>query len=404
MSAMMALLAAMALAPMVAGQVLTPKEYRTCNVPPSSNDTVDVYTSALLERLIDVDDRKYEFTALLFLYFSWEDPTAMDKMITSTNAYRNGSGDCHFPCVAGSMPSRTAKGYAPEFSCCDDIWLPQVVAYNLIPPYHTQFSGLIVGEDGKVGWYKSLYGKYFTNMQFSLFPLDTQLPEEPMPVAGDKDTDRSPSNPFRDPDFRHHGVNIYISIKRLSEYYIVNQIVPIYVLVLVSLVTYTHNPSKVETRVALNLTCFLALTAIKWVVNRELPNSSYPTTVSMIIMTAYSTFGFGVVESIVVFGFYKKAEKDEQEEKEKQEAFASPPSSAKAETPSLTKSSQMSSFKAVLESSARSERWLTFSRGIRKLKGDHEHNLTDLAIIIDMSSLTLVVITTVVSSAIYFHT
>ena len=55
---MMALLAAMALAPMVAGQVLTPKEYRTCNVPPSSNDTVDVYTSALLERLIDVDDRK----------------------------------------------------------------------------------------------------------------------------------------------------------------------------------------------------------------------------------------------------------------------------------------------------------------------------------------------------------
>jgi len=92
------------------------------------------------------------------------------------------------------------------------------------------------------------------------------------------------------------------------------------------------------------------------------------------------------------------------EEKEKQEAFASSPSSPKAETPSLTKSSQMSSFKAVLKSSARSERWLTFSRGIRKLKGDHEHNLTDLAIIIDMSSLTLVVITTVVSSAIYFHT
>ena len=58
MTAMMALLAAMALAPMVAGQVLTPDEYRTCNVPPSSNDTVDVYTSALLERLIDVNDRK----------------------------------------------------------------------------------------------------------------------------------------------------------------------------------------------------------------------------------------------------------------------------------------------------------------------------------------------------------
>merc|ERR1712199_125720 len=92
------------------------------------------------------------------------------------------------------------------------------------------------------------------------------------------------------------------------------------------------------------------------------------------------------------------------EEKEKQEAFESSPSSPKAETPSLTKSSQMLSFEAVLKSSARSERWLTFSRGIRRLKGDHEHNLTALAIIINMSSLTLVVITTVVSPAIYFHT
>ena len=39
------------------------------------------------------------------------------------------------------------------------------------------------------------------------------VPEEPMPVAGDNDTNRDPSNPFRDPEFRHHGVNIYISIK-----------------------------------------------------------------------------------------------------------------------------------------------------------------------------------------------
>ena len=54
---MMALLAAMALAPMVAGQVLTPDEYRTCNVPPSSNDTVDVYTSALLERFFSHSDQ-----------------------------------------------------------------------------------------------------------------------------------------------------------------------------------------------------------------------------------------------------------------------------------------------------------------------------------------------------------
>lgn len=128
---------------------------------------------------------------------------------------------------------------------------------------------------------------------------------------------------------------------------------------------------------------------VRWVHNISAFRSSHPSMVLTLSPLAGISFVFHVSK----------------EEKEKQEAFASPPSSPKAETPSLTKSSQMSkSFKAVLESGARSERWLKFSRGIRKLKGDHEHNLTDLAIIIDMSSLTLVVITTVVSSAIYFHT
>ena len=129
----------------------------------------------------------------------------------------------------------------------------------------------------------------------------------------------------------------------------------------------------------------------------------------MVIMTAYAMFGFAVIESIVVFALYKRAEIGEQEEKEKQAAFASPPSSPKAEkVPSLTKSSEKPSFKLLLQS-ASSKQWLfsnvsRFSLGIRKLKGDHDHNVTEIAIILDMCSLTLAVVTTVVSSAIYFHT
>merc|ERR1712188_52503 len=95
-------------------------------------------------------------------------------MLAATDAYRNGSGECEFSCVAESKPSREARGYAPEFSCCDDIWLPQVVAYNLLPPFHTQFDGIVVGTDGTVGWYKSLYARYFTGMEFRNFPLDSQ--------------------------------------------------------------------------------------------------------------------------------------------------------------------------------------------------------------------------------------
>lgn len=135
---------------------------------------------------------------------------------------------------------------------------------------------------------------------------------DPMPMVSPAAEGAAASaSPFTNPELNHYGLNVYIEVKRMSGYYIINQIVPIYVLVLVSMVTYFHNPSKIDVRIAVNVTCFLALTAIKWVVNRELPNSSYPTPVTMIIITAYALFGFAVVESIVVHTVYKKAEKQE---------------------------------------------------------------------------------------------
>ena len=98
---MMALLAAMALAPMVAGQVLTPDEYRTCNVPPSSNDTVDVYTSALLERLIDVNDRAVSVYDGWFVSVS----QALPPLLTFFHSFSSTSSLLSFSCTsAGRIP------------------------------------------------------------------------------------------------------------------------------------------------------------------------------------------------------------------------------------------------------------------------------------------------------------
>ena len=158
----------------VEAQHLTPLSYQTVNPPTTEGEGLKIYTSSLLERLLKVDDKAYEFNAIMFLYFSWKDTGAREKMEKSTLAYRNGTGECYMPCIADSTPSASASSFSPEFSCCDDIWLPQVVAYNLLPPFHTQFDGIVVGTDGTVGWYKSLYARYFTGMEFRNFPLDSQ--------------------------------------------------------------------------------------------------------------------------------------------------------------------------------------------------------------------------------------
>ena len=225
-----------------------------------------------------------------------------------------------------------------------------------------------------------------------------------MPIVNtkSKNSTKSSDNPFSNPELRHLGIDVYIDISRLSGYYIINQLVPIYVLVLVSMVTYVHNPSKIDVRIAVNLTCFLALTAIKWVINRELPNSSYPTTVSMIIVTAYALFGFAVVESIVVHTVHKKA-KEEEDEKEKMKEYQEMEvSSPKAVLPTASHPSSSSRSQEVPFQSPSAKRWNTFSKGIRKVKGDHDNDVTELAIIIDMCSLAFAVVTTMVSSTIYF--
>ena len=49
-------------------------------------------------------------------------------------------------------------------------------------------------------------------------------------MAGNKSNSASP---FTNPELKHYGINVYIDVKRMSDYYIINQIVPIYVLVLV---------------------------------------------------------------------------------------------------------------------------------------------------------------------------
>ena len=82
---------------------------------------VDIHVSALVERLLDVDDKEYRFESLMYLYFSWTDPRAYPAVDA------NGTAECRLPCNSAGN----------DASCCDQVWLPGLDIFNVhlwVPP------------------------------------------------------------------------------------------------------------------------------------------------------------------------------------------------------------------------------------------------------------------------------
>merc|ERR1712025_681238 len=96
-------------------------------------EPVDVHVSALMERLLSVDDKEYRFEAIIYIYLSWVAPSAWEAMPNATNAFRDGTlEECQRPCsFDGVNLSRKSKGYFSEVSCCDNVWLPSIGMFNV---------------------------------------------------------------------------------------------------------------------------------------------------------------------------------------------------------------------------------------------------------------------------------
>ena len=101
---------------------------------PDPDEQVDVYVSAMMERLLDVDDVNYRFENKVFVYLSWKDPRAYNSMVDSTKRFRNGSKEvCDRPCSSTSISSLSRLSLSYHFSdtCCDDVWLPTLRMLNV---------------------------------------------------------------------------------------------------------------------------------------------------------------------------------------------------------------------------------------------------------------------------------
>jgi len=408
-------------------------------------EPVDVYVSAMMERLLDVDDRHYLFENIVYIYLSWVDSRAYSSMLESSRSFRNGTlEECLRPCSsasAGSL-SRLSEGFHYHDTCCDGIWLPTIQMLNVyeLPEGRLQPYGVIVDEgSSSVAWYVGVHAKYFTPMDFHRFPFDTQVldmqfsfeaeidpairrfipsasstrflvkgegdplsgwavssleiipskqslqaeldyfigefgelsvPQDPKPITG------IPGRPGYLGQAERVSFDIYIRIDRFWKYYVLNMIVPILLLVALSLITYIIPAESLDARIALNVTLFLSLTALQFVINDQLPKSSYPSAVTELILVCYLAVAFGVPETIVVFAIASSNKvKEDALRKQMQSVSAAGEECEEAETPV---SSNMSLVMKVMK---------------RKKSGK-------VPFIIDMVCLVLVVVTVVTSATI----
>ena len=104
-------------------------------------------------------------------------------------------------------------------------------------------------------------------------------------------------------------------------------IVPILLLVSLSLITYIIPAESLDARVALNVTLFLSLTALQFIINDQLPRSSYPSAVTKLILVCYVVVAFGVPETIVVYAIARSSSVKEEMEKQQQQHSNTVPSS-----------------------------------------------------------------------------
>jgi hypothetical protein len=94
-----------------------------------------VYVSAVVDRLLQVDDQTYEFTASILFYLSWRDPRVKDQIAANTLKLQTDANySCRVPCQSNNKIE--AGG------CCDGVWMPYIAFTNI----------KVLSEDRVVRW------------------------------------------------------------------------------------------------------------------------------------------------------------------------------------------------------------------------------------------------------------
>lgn len=328
-----------------------------------SLETTEVYLSIFMDRLLDVDSKRYMHESIILVGMSWNDPFARATVEANREKIRQGNYTCEVQCWSNILHNGP---------CCDDVYMPTFSFGNVVGFSQDRQveSEMYFGPDGNVLWVASVYGSYFQPMSFKHYPfttidliisfdfVDTSMFVEGHPgvrvipsASGPRVLDiglgddspqwninnvslevfKGPSlveriqyfattqsaagdfAPFnaanasenwaREQKYERQTLFFIIRVSRFWQWNLVYGVLPVLLCAILGLLVFFQDPGDLGGRISVIVTVFLAMTAIQFVLNESTPQSTYIQPLQQTILLVYACFSLAAIESICAYNF-----------------------------------------------------------------------------------------------------
>ncbi|PRW32523.1 alpha beta- isoform C [Chlorella sorokiniana] len=126
-------------------------------------------------------------------------------------------------------------------------------------------------------------------------------PDDPWPLNPTSPTQGPPGQSNFIGYLWQNGFEIYIEVHRVSLYYVITAILPIYINTCLALLVFSVSPRHLDTRLGIVVTLFLSLTALQFIIAAGLPSSQTVVPTQQLIIVSYCILAGIGVTSILVF-------------------------------------------------------------------------------------------------------
>lgn len=327
-------------------------------------ETTKIYLNIFMDRLIDVDSKRYMHESIILVGTSWKDSSALPIVRANAEKIQNENYTCNVPCWSNVLY---------DGPCCDGVYIPTFNFGNVVGfSQDRQVDGeMYFGPDGSVLRAVSIYGSYFQPMSFQNYPftsidliisfdfVDTSMFVEGHPgvqvipsasgprvfdlglgddspqwningvsienytgpplvdrmrryaTSKSAEGDVAPFNP-RDPNteswgkeqkYERQSLFFIIRVSRFWQWNLVYGVLPVLLCAILGLLVFFQDPGDLGGRISVIVTVFLAMTAIQFVLNESTPQSTYIQPLQQTILLVYVCFSVAAIESICAYNF-----------------------------------------------------------------------------------------------------
>lgn len=218
------------------------------------------------------------------------------------------------------------------------IWSPQIIIPHVTAPRETLFLFLMIDSNGLVTSHERFRVTAETPMMLHRFPFDTQqfifdfrpfyypstqvqleawpdwtgfvsrtYLEEWQVASFNQKVQRLVNRIIRYPIDTY---SLQVHLKRIANYYVIQVIMPMMLIVLLSFVVFwmTHNP--LVNRVSISFTALLTIVVFQWRVRTNLPHLAYATFLDVFMIYSFLMAGMTILGSLLIEHWEKHREKE----------------------------------------------------------------------------------------------